>query len=165
MSKIRNHIFFICAILISGLFVVSTAGAQEQVVEGLDLPVRTDFLFGDDGKGNPAGELSWAKGHLEFKGDADKSALLFFEYLLKPLVDKYILVNCQKEVKKDEIIPKTKCDEMGIKHAWVDTTDSICAQQGNELICPPTSKICLNCGLKSILRIEQNEHWEYKLPN
>jgi len=37
------------------------------------------------------GELSWNDGKFSFKGDAEASALAFFDYL-KPLLDEY----CQK---------------------------------------------------------------------
>ncbi len=45
------------------------------------------------------GTLSFEKGKLVFEGDADKAAKIFFEQILKGMVDEYIKKNCGEEKK------------------------------------------------------------------
>lgn len=52
-----------------------------------------DITFYKDNK--LIGTLSWESGNLEFTGDAEESARLFFKHLGKGLVDIYIRENCK----------------------------------------------------------------------
>ena len=54
-------------------------------------PACTSISFGDN-----IGELTWENGHLEFEGDIEQSAQIFFEWL-KPLVAEYIYYKLEKE--------------------------------------------------------------------
>jgi hypothetical protein len=47
------------------------------------------FLGGQNGM-TEVGRLEWPDGVMVFIGDADESAHLFFDHVLKPLVDQYI---------------------------------------------------------------------------
>jgi len=51
-------------------------------------PTR-EITFWDNG-GRLLGRLRWPDGALQFEGNADESARVFFESVLKPLVDGYI---------------------------------------------------------------------------
>ena len=55
-----------------------------------------DILFGDDNS-KEIGRITWEKGYLEFEGDADESARIFFEEFLKGYVDGYIQEQLEKK--------------------------------------------------------------------
>jgi hypothetical protein len=44
------------------------------------------ITFGDPQTGSMVGALSWCKGKVEFQGNVDESAKLFFEYAWKKLI-------------------------------------------------------------------------------
>jgi len=58
-------------------------------------PASTTITIWDGDK--EVGRLEWETGKLEFKGDAEESAKVFFNEFLKPIVDVYIDENCKKE--------------------------------------------------------------------
>lgn len=51
-------------------------------------PVDTITFYGVQGK--ELGTLTWKSGRFEFKGDANKSAHMFFDKFLKKFVDDYL---------------------------------------------------------------------------
>lgn len=140
------------------------------------LTLSKTFSFGEDDKENPVGVLTWDKGRLEFKGNADASAKNFFEVYLQDLVDEYIAansyisLNCPGEAKKEEVPPKTKCDELDFKHAWGElpplptASYPIYKYPPDPIQMPPRRERCINCGLERILKIKHSEHWEHQLP-
>ena len=60
-----------------------------------DIQPIHSILFGDD-----IGSLSWDKGYLEFKGDMEQSARIFFDDFIRGYVDAWIEVNCCQCEKK-----------------------------------------------------------------
>lgn len=51
-------------------------------------PPTSVSFFGGDGK--VVGTLSFGDDIMKFEGEADKSAKIFFEHYLKPIIDNYI---------------------------------------------------------------------------
>ena len=71
----------------SGLFIEKT-------------PINWDYLMTFHNKDNKEiGRLSLKNNKIKFKGNADKSAKVFFEYCLKGYVDEYIKEQIRKEKK------------------------------------------------------------------
>jgi len=52
-----------------------------------------------------------------------------------------------------------RCDELGLKHAWEDTTPNI-VYPTNPPQYPNHQQTCQNCGLKKTLTV--TEKWEYR---
>lgn len=69
----------------------------------ISLVPMTSMTFG----GN-VGKITWDNGIMKFEGDAAESAKLFFEDFLKPIVDKYI----ESELEKEETEPTIEVGEM-----------------------------------------------------
>lgn len=51
------------------------------------------YISFTDSAGNYAGKLSWENGVLKFNGNANNSALIFFNENLKQIIDEYIKEN------------------------------------------------------------------------
>ena len=66
----------------------NTVDAGVEITFGSPVP-QHNITFHDTDSGE-IGFLSWEKGYFEFEGKAEKSAIIFFENCLKPLVDEYI---------------------------------------------------------------------------
>lgn len=53
-----------------------------------DIRSPTAIVFEYEGK--VIGQLEWGSGEFQFVGEADQSAMVFFDYFLKPYIDTYI---------------------------------------------------------------------------
>ena len=82
----------------SGDYIIDTIGEElyfsdtDSIVEIEISPVPISITFGND-----IGRLSWEDDIMRFEGDADKSAIIFFEYFLRPYIDEYIESGMEKE--------------------------------------------------------------------